>query len=269
MKWTKPVAMLGMAGLLGCTRPNPNYGRCPAGMIHVPGGTFMMGSDTGDPGEKPAHEETVGSFCLDETEVTVAAFRPCVEKDRCLAPSSGGNCNWNVSGREDHPINCVTFDQADYYCDRAGKRLPTEIEWEYAARGSVGSPYAWGADAPSEALLCWGGQTARKSTCPAGQYPPTLLGVQVPPGRGAHDLGGNVGEWMDSFSCAYTAPDRGAPDCGIKADMAGAVVSRMIRGASWTFNNAAEVLATRRFSLGSAAQVDNLGFRCAAAAKPY
>ncbi|MBI4706179.1 MAG: SUMF1/EgtB/PvdO family nonheme iron enzyme, partial [Deltaproteobacteria bacterium] len=140
----------------------------PQAMVSIPPGTFEMGSNDGGGDEKPVHSVTVAAFEMDPTEVTVAQYRKCVSDGGCSEPSG---CNWEESGRDDHPVNCVDWQQAGAYCAWAGKRLPWEEEWEYAARGTDGRIYPWGNGAPGD-QLCWSGGSAgqRSSTCAVGQF---------------------------------------------------------------------------------------------------
>jgi formylglycine-generating enzyme required for sulfatase activity len=134
-----------------------------AGMVWVPGGEFFFGCNEAvdsacDRGEKPGRIETLDGFAIDRTEVTVSQYRACVEAGGCsdedlgIAFWSGGQgnsdwsiyCNWRKPERGNYPINCVEWHQAGAYCRWAGKRLPTEMEWEKAARGTDGRKYPWG-----------------------------------------------------------------------------------------------------------------------------
>ena len=134
-------------------------GLCPIGMVPVPAGTFRMGSpdEIGDANEHPQHKVTLSAYCIDRTEVTVKAYAACVAAKGCSTPSlpvsGAGNSADDVKrygrfcnrgDRPDHPVNCVDWNQAAAYCTWAGKRLPTEAEWEYAARGTDGRVYPWG-----------------------------------------------------------------------------------------------------------------------------
>jgi formylglycine-generating enzyme required for sulfatase activity len=107
-----------------------------------------MGDPDGDSFERPVHVATVRSFYLDARETTAAEYRNCVAARRCTAPYAdlSAKCNWRQDERQDHPINCIRWEQAHDYCEFVGKRLPTEEEWEYAARGSDARRYPWGSE---------------------------------------------------------------------------------------------------------------------------
>ena len=125
----------------------------PGPMVFLRGGTFQMGTDGVGPGTEgmgPAHMVKLADFRIDVTEVTVAAYRTCVNAGSCTATAlksdNGyrGRCTWEDTGFDTDPINCVTWRQADVYCKWAGKALPTEEQWEYAARGKRGRDFPWG-----------------------------------------------------------------------------------------------------------------------------
>jgi formylglycine-generating enzyme required for sulfatase activity len=113
-----------------------------AEMAYVPAGEFIMGSDEGRANERPAHTVYLDAFYIDKTEVTNAQYRKCVEAGACSQPYDTG---WyNDPNRAEHPVGWVDWNQANAYCQWAGKRLPTEAEWEKAARGTDGRTYPWG-----------------------------------------------------------------------------------------------------------------------------
>ena len=167
-----------------------------------PAGTFWMGSldGDGDSDEHPQRRVTLAAFCMQKTEVTVTAYVACVSADACSVASSHPLCNAASADRGDHPINCVDWNQATAYCKWSGGRLPTEEEWEYAARGTDGRVYPWGNDAPGS-QLCWmrwmGSDAASPGTCSVGSF---LRGDSP---FGLHDMAGNVWEWTSSPYCPY------------------------------------------------------------------
>jgi iron(II)-dependent oxidoreductase len=123
--------------------------------------------------EEPQHTVTLGRFAIDRFEVTVSAYDACVGDGACVAAATGNECNAGDPGYEEHPINCVDWDQATAYCEWAGKQLPTEAQWEKAARGLDSRPFPWGDEIPSCALCVmvtngWGCGTGRTDRVVAG-----------------------------------------------------------------------------------------------------
>jgi formylglycine-generating enzyme required for sulfatase activity len=152
-----------LAILLIVAAPAPTAQPLPAGeMVSVPAGKFFMGcNDKVDKecfdAERPGREIDVAAFSIDRTEVTVAQYRRCVQAGACTStglgvpfwekaeqPKWAQFCNWDKPGRDQHPINCLDWSQAKAVCAWAGKRLPTEAEWEKAARGTDGRKFPWG-----------------------------------------------------------------------------------------------------------------------------
>ncbi len=147
--------------------------------------------------ELPGIRRSTDAFAIDRSEVTLAAYRACVEAGRCRAPDAGEGCNWSRSDRDEHPINCVDWDQAVAYCTWRGGRLPTEWEWERAARGTDGRRQPWGEEAAdcSRAVIDEGKGSAcgeGDGTLPVG----SRLAGATP--EGLVDLIGNVWEWTAS-----------------------------------------------------------------------
>jgi formylglycine-generating enzyme required for sulfatase activity len=240
-------------------------------MVLLGGGQFATSVDDGSLAPLPARTFTVPAFCMAKTETTVKDYQACVTAGQCKpAPTSNVLsidaveqlfCNGNRPDRQDHPVNCENWQMADAYCKWAGSRLPTELEWAYAAQASAGNKYPWGNAAPDETRLNACGSECKKqmaslrkinlstlysaddgwaTTAPVAAFP----GDATP--TGVHGLAGNVGEWTASdyvfdyseFSgskCSmWCAVRGGAWDSVMPSDVEGAVRTPflMIRGAS-------------------------------------
>jgi sulfatase modifying factor 1 len=222
------------------------------GMLLLPGGRFTMGSAdrATPPNEHPQHAVTVAPFWIDRTEVTVGAYRACVERHACARPAkSSATCTYDLDDPE-LPVSCVTWQDADSYCLYARKRLPTESEWEFAARGLHGGRYPWGGYATTCAFavtllreasgkLCVKGRPAR-----VGSHP---MGASV---WGVLDLAGNVEEWTaDWYAETYagSSPRAGA--------------SHTLRGGGWLSSPSGARTTSRDW--GSSMEAGpNVGFRC-------
>ncbi len=238
--------------------------------------TFTLGSNLADlPGsnDAPAFQRSVGDICVAENEVTVADYTKCLQAGICTPPAGiGGFCNYGVAGRENHPINCVEFPQAQTFCSWIQRRLPTESEWEYAANGetsSTAAKYPWAGAGiatfdPSKACFNLG------STCPVGSKVRTYKGVEVGTAQpGFYDLAGNVHEWTTSEPCPYAPP---------ATDLTCSSPGRVVRGGSGFDTDGKVLRSTVR--LGNAKDSSsinatyanswyrNLGFRCFATATP-
>jgi len=197
--------------------------------VRIEGGSFMMGSIETER-TTPVHSVTVTPFEITATEVTVAQYRACVDDGRCSEPDTREGCNWNVEGREDHPINCVDWGQARTFAKWIGADvdLPTEAEWEYAARGGQNFIYA-GSNNPDE--VAWYYQNSRDST--------ELVRSRQANGYGLYDMSGNVREWVldevhENYEGAPTVSDEAwgeVPECGQVCDIGS--VGRVNRGGSW------------------------------------
>ena len=208
--------------------------RCPSGMVAVEGGKLER-AGRGTASVKP--------FCLDRTEVTVDAYAACAAAGACAAEEleCGNAATWGKKGLRLHPINCVTWAEAETFCSEHGKRLPSEEEWEWAARGGGrANTYPWGEEPPAR-RACWDGDEnekgkgLRKTTCAVASHPAgkTSDGIQ--------DLAGNVREWTSS------AHDR----------------HRVLRGGSWG-DSLPEFLSTGFRGWNSPDErIELLGFRCA------
>lgn len=248
-------------------------------MVRVPAGTFVMGSDHDGKGEKPPHAVTLThAFYIDRTEVRADAYSACVEDGTCRPNSvhtgplveSVWACN-RVKDRPAHPANCVDRMQAEAYCTWVRKRLPTEAEWEYAARGSDGREYPWGNTVPSTCTMAiLTGMTGecgeRRGTWEAGT---TADGASA---FGALDMAGNVWEWVADGYSAYPAPDAGAGDAGagdagdtalVDPSVALSPAGRgVLRGGSWDYS-VTSAKTTYRLPFASTSGNVSTGFRCA------
>jgi formylglycine-generating enzyme required for sulfatase activity len=223
-------------------------------MVPVRGGTFKLGSLDGDADERPIIDARVDAFEIDTVEVSVDAYKACVAAGKCQLPDVGNYCNWDKPGKGRHPVNCVDAMEAEAYCAFVGKRLPTEDEWDYAARSGDGRKYPW-KDGPPAAQLCWNGdgndvgKGNRQGTCPVGAFP---MGASP---SGALDMVGNVWEWTSTPYCPYD--DRACSD-----------PRRVIRGGGWNNLVPEYVRAQDRSKEATKARNDNIGLRCARTAPP-
>ena len=222
----------------GTVKVYPTVRRGKAGIewVTIPGGSFMMGSDESED-EKPRHSVTVRTFQLAKTEATVKQYKACVDAGACTAPTTGEYCTWGAAGKENHPVNCVDWNQAKAFSKWVGGRLPTEAEWEYAARsGGKDWKYAWGnEDVTCElAVINYGG-----SGCGKDSTWPVCSKTKGNTVQGLCDMAGNVWEWtQDWYQGSY----------------------RVMRGGSWTFNAGFARAANRNF-IDPGFRVINLGFR--------
>jgi formylglycine-generating enzyme required for sulfatase activity len=224
---------------------------CAPGMRLIPTGEFLMGSSA-NASERPAHRVRLTAFCLEEVEVTVAAYRACVTAGACTAPTTALSPNWNVAGREEHPMNNVNWSQARAYCQWRGRDLPTEAQWEYAARGSDDRTYPWGGEAPA-AQSCWNRMTSPGSSCPVRGYPATQFGL--------FDMSGNVWEWTRDWYGPYAAT-AGATPVDPTGPSTGTM--RVFRGGSWYVAVHDTMRAAVRYQNTPAYSVGDIGIRCAA-----
>jgi formylglycine-generating enzyme required for sulfatase activity len=247
------VALLSLILVGPAARAEPG----PA-MITIPGGTFLMGATDGQPDEQPVTRVTLSRFSIDRTEVTVAAYRACVEAGKCTVPAIVGECNWGKTGRDNHPINCIDWYQATTFCGTRGARLPTEAEWEFAARGKDGRKYPWGNAEPDASRGHW---NATEGTGPVGQHPAgaSPFGVQ--------DMAGNVWEWVENTYEGYVGGSLTNPHHPPTAQAAQPYPNQVYglsRGGGWSTPFAARLRAARRTTVNFLANRFNyLGFRCA------
>jgi formylglycine-generating enzyme required for sulfatase activity len=179
--------------------PAPGIGSTMTGkdgmtLLYVPAGEFTMGSETSD-NEKPIHTVNLDAFWIDKTEVTNAMYATCVDAGVCNPPSNTISYTrksyYGDSEFAEYPVIYVDWNMAKTYCGWAGRRLPTEAEWEKAGRGTGGNIYPWGNDAPNNSLLNYNSEVG--DTTEVGAYPD---GASV---YSALDMAGNVWEWVSSL----------------------------------------------------------------------
>ncbi|MBI5946193.1 MAG: SUMF1/EgtB/PvdO family nonheme iron enzyme [Chloroflexi bacterium] len=239
-----PLPTITPEGEIGSTWIRPKDGMA---MVYVPKGAFIMGSSSGDPDEQPAHEVYLDAYWIDQTEVTYTMFAR-------FTPAR--------SGRQ--AADGVSWEQAAEYCAWVGSRLPTEAEWEKAARGTDERVYPWGNQPPTGDLVNFADRNSRLNwedtnvddrygaVAPVGSYP---AGASI---YSALDMAGNVAEWVNDWydQAYYSASPLTNPRGPGVGDF------RVLRGGSW-FSTAAGVRTTDRSWYIPEAGTDYGGFRCA------
>jgi serine/threonine-protein kinase len=215
-------------------------------LVYIPAGEFLMGSvasvSEAFRNEKPQHRVYLDAYWIDQTEVTQGMYAECVAAGKCIPPicSHGG---------DNYPVVCMAWDDAAAYCAWVGRRLPTEAEWEKAARGTDGRKYPWGNQAPDSGLLNFNRNVG--NTTEVGHYP----GGASP--YGALDMAGNVTEWVaDWYDANYYAS---SPSQNPSGPSSGEY--RVLRGGSWGYDILSIRLAIR-YGFAPDRRNDCGGFRC-------
>jgi formylglycine-generating enzyme required for sulfatase activity len=220
--------------------------RADVKLVTIPAGSFVYGCEerTGGqcgPSETAEQHAELSAFRIDRTEVRVSEYRRCVDDGACAPPAVASGCNWNTPGRGDHPVNCIDWDQAAAYCGWVGKRLPTEQEWEKAARGTDGRAYPWGNDGPTCDLAVMSG--AAGAGCGGSSTAPVASRDRGRSPYGLFDMAGNVDEWTGSAFQSGSG-------------------ARVLRGGSWK-NDAAAIRSFHRQGALPNLRDASVGFRCA------
>jgi len=264
--------------------------KCPEKMVRIPAGQFYMGSDLEDAPEnqRPTHNVTLGAFCFDEFEVTASDYKRCSDRGACrrLRPEVRYEgmkpveekafeplCNVDATTRGDHPMNCVSWADADTYCRKNGKRLPTEAEWEYATRGPDGRVFPWGDDKPTAEHLNACDADCAKWAKGAGVlvlvlfedssdgYAATAPVGKFPKGRsrfGPWDVVGNVWEWVADWEGPYSASEKQSPTGPATGE------KRVMRGGGWNGARESWLRPSHRYAAEPERSHPAIGFRCAA-----
>ncbi len=241
-------------------------------MVYVPAGEFLMGSPegVGMDDEHPQHTVYLDAYWIDQTEVTNAMFAMCVKAGSCIEPASTGSflidSYFGNPAYADYPVIFVRWDQAQIYCEWAGRQLPTEAQWEKAARGTDGRIYPWGSDFNcktgnyndeteiNDAVVAGGSNCDGYAvTAPVGNYP---TGASP---YGALDMAGNVWEWVEDWYDYYPSDRMTNPSGPLDG------LERIQRGGSWLSleNN---ILSAYRGGSDPIGSREDLGFRCAISA---
>ncbi|MBL7182918.1 MAG: SUMF1/EgtB/PvdO family nonheme iron enzyme [Anaerolineae bacterium] len=230
--------------------PPPPPSAAEAAMIAIPAGEFTMGSDHEI--ERPPHSVFVGAFEIDKFEVTNEQFKRFIRETGYVTDAEkAGDTSWRYYAKDkpQHPVVKVTWNDANALCEWAGKRLPTEAEWEKAARGTDSLTYPWGND--------W--DVNKANTKDAG-YRGTIIVGSFPAGGspyGVMDMAGNVAEWTSNWFQPYP----GYPGGDSEAQYFGEKY-RVIRGGGW-FSDQNLVRTTERSASSMTLANDDVGFRCA------
>ncbi len=243
--------------------------------LEVPAGAFLMGAQSTDPGapgydprarpeEAPPHQVSLPSFWIQRQEVSTSEYQFCVQEGWCseeAVATSGGFSNYGQQTRRQYPINSVTWAGAVRYCAFLGARLPTEAEWEYAARGTSGRAFPWGDeprcgvknDHPTELATDPGREETchNEGTVPLGR----LRGTSE---AGVMGMAGSVWEWTADWYAAdaYATHDAASP----RGPVSG--TRRVQRGGGWTSEDAFELRSAARGGLKPDDKFNDVGFRC-------
>lgn len=219
-------------------------------LIPVPAGPFRMGSNNGSQDERPIHQVTLAEYWIDKTEVTNQMYKVCVQSGACEEPT-----NLKYYSKDNYPVVYVNWYNAEAYCEWAGRRLPTEAQWEKAARGSSESILPW-----EGALDClhanFGGCTGELKA--VGSYPEGISPY------GALDMLGNVWEWVyDKFDQDYYVQSP-------SEDPAGPISGKhhILRGAAWDTTDPKSLRITFRYNRDPNSTGSSYGFRCATSVSP-
>jgi formylglycine-generating enzyme required for sulfatase activity len=223
-------------------------------MAAIPAGCFMMGCVPGDTGcknnEKPRHKVCLNAFFMDVYEARLGDYEKCVAAGRCRRSQYSGY-------GEDRPVTGVSWDDAKAYCGWTGKRLPTEAEWEYAARGGLdGKKFPWGDEEPGNELRSGNGANFNQGTDFKNGAVLTQAGSFAPNGFGLYDMAGNVWEWVADWygQDYYSQSSKNNPQGPANGQI------RVLRGGSW-YSSPIYLRASNRGRFEPVSRF-SVGFRC-------
>jgi formylglycine-generating enzyme required for sulfatase activity len=232
--------------------PEPTPIPVPEGMVLIPGGSFLMGSETGEPNERPEHPVTLDPYFINLFEVSNEQYQACVAEGGCTQANLRSSFR-RAGYRDDptfanYPVIGVTWNQANAYCTWAGQRLPTEAEWEFAASGPENFTWPWGNE--FDATLS---AASSLDTEPVDEFPEGASPFNV------YNMAGNVNEWvLDRFDGNFYA---NSPENNpVNLDSGS---SQIYRGGSFDNNNGAFFTTSRRYVVGANTFDVDIGFRCA------
>ena len=227
----------------------------PNDMVLIPAGDFIMGTNNRLPDEGPEHSVSLPAFYIDRYEVTNLQYKKFIDASNRRSPSYFRNRTY-PEGKADHPVTYVSWHDADAYCTWAGKRLPTDQEWEKAARGTQGNIFPWGNEFDinrANTPMRWQALKKDGDTTPVGSFP---AGASP---YGLQDMSGNVWEWTSSWYLPYPGNHHASENYG--------ETYKVLKGGSWwdcsfykcgisapSYNRAFFLQGTRNKSFG---------FRCA------
>ncbi len=235
--------------------PFPEEWTDPSGTVMrlIPAGEFIMGSDTGETDERPVHTVFLDAYYIDKYEVTNALYGACVSANVCDPPKQTNSFRnvgyYGTSQFDNYPVIFVDWGMAKTYCEWRGAQLPTEAQWEKAARGTDGRTYPWG-DGLDCARANYGGCAQDTKFIGSAERGRSIYGV--------YDMAGNVWEWVaDWYSADYYrdshASNPKGPDAG---------ASHVLRGGSWA-DLGSSSRSSNRYNVDASMYGNSVGFRCA------
>jgi len=245
----------------------------PGEMVDVPAGEFQMGCNSAvdlqcESDESPYHAVTLSAYKIGKYEVTVGEYHQCVTNGVCnnsgeyhhyYTNTDSGDCNYDAEGKGNHPMNCVTWYGAKAYCEWIGGRLPTEAEWEKAARGTDGRKYPWGNEDATCDYAVMDDDNAGGEGCGSGGTMPIGSKEVGKSPYGAYDMAGNVWEWVNDWHGLdyYTSSPANNPTGPETGGF------RVLRGGSWSNGYVNLLRAPARDYRYPEVDDDYSGFRCA------